>query len=412
MSFPIYVIYSAGLFLWTISSIHYDSPLPAAQYGLGQLLILAALTIMFMADKGKKAIPGLVIAAVFCSLGLSIAYRFAGEKASIQLEDVYTGDLISMIVVFFIVYLLIRFTNIYRIKLINLLAGGGLLLAVYGARLTSALTGGSYLYFGGIMIFGWALLAFPFTAAFLISRREDSYVRGNVRSLPWNLMLMLLYVIILFAGCVLCNEFGLILIIGLTATVLFFIRCRNLLTKCFYTISCAGAAVLSAMKVPHVHDRMQIWLHPAAAAGSEDLAGKAESVLYLFRHLGQAGLWGRGIGSLPVSYYPTLNTDHVMVTLINDYSLILAGLVLALSLFFIRWLLTLPDGLCGYDRYLNLTTALLFGFLILVHTASNLGSFLTAGIGFHWISEGSSVNIMLTVLLAVHCGLLGKKAIS
>ena len=68
-----------------------------------------------------------------------------------------------------------------------------------------------------------------------------------------------------------------------------------------------------------------------------------------------------------------------------------------------------PDGLCVYDQYLNLTCGLIVGFIILVDTASCFGSFITAGIGFPWISDGAAVNIMLTVLMAVHCGLSGKK---
>ena len=160
--------------------------------------------------------------------------------------------------------------------------------------------------------------------------------------------------------------------------------------------------------ISHLRGRVQIWLHPAAAFCNTSLKEKAESVLYLFRNFESMGWGGKGIGNLSKRIYPTLNTDHVLILLMNDYSVLLAFLVMILGIVFVRWMLILPKNVCAYDKYLNITTALTVCFIMLIDISSNLGSFITAGIGFPWISDGSSVNIMLTGLMAVHCGLLGK----
>ena len=73
-----------------------------------------------------------------------------------------------------------------------------------------------------------------------------------------------------------------------------------------------------------------------------------------------------------------------------------------------RWMFKLEPGLCSYDRYLNLTAAIVFSTVVVMHVASNLGSFITAGVGMPFISRGS-VNVMYGVLAGIHAGLLGKE---
>lgn len=412
MIWILYMLFSLGLFFWSTTSIIYNSVIPAAEYLTGIIVLAIFVSIIWKLDRAKIMRKGVVIAAVFMNMGLSIAYRMAeGSQEKLFLgsfKDAYTGDLILMLAAFLITYLVVRWTRIYRFKIVNALIALALPVAVFGARLSGRAVGGSYLYFAGIMIFGVVLSGFPFVMAFFVAQNEDLYRGGNVRNLSWNLMGLLIYTFILYIGCAVCNEFGLLLILGLTTTTLFFIRCKNGLTKLFYTVACAGGAIFAGFMITHLRERIQIWIDPAAAYGDAVLGEKAESVLYLFRHIYQMGWWGKGIGNLPKSIYPTLNSDHVLITLINDYSVWMAASVIVLGALFVRWMLIQPEGLCTYDRYLNLSCALIVCFIILIDVASNLGSFITAGVGFPWISDGSSVNIMLTGLMAVHCGLLGK----
>lgn len=416
MSMIMYLLFSVFLYFWTTMSIHYESSIPNMEYMFGVVVLAVFILIFGFVDRKKLFQKGIMIAAVFMNLGLSMAYRIWPEEDSmstlwLDFHERYVNDLIQMLLIFIVIYLVIRYTRIYKFKLCNYLFIAALPIFIYGARLSGDKTGGSYLYFGSMMIFGLVLMGFPFVAAHFVSAKENKYTgsRPNVRHLPWNLMCLLLYTFLLYGGCVVCNEFGLLLILGLSTTVIFMIRCKNGITKLIYSVVCAGGAFLAGYKISHLSDRIQIWLNPAQAYSKDDLAGKAESTVYLFRHFYSMGWWGKGIGSLSQKLYPTLNTDHALITLLNDYSALIVIAVLILSILFVRWMLSQSAGLEVYDQYLNLTCGLIVAFIILVDVSSNIGSFLTSGIGFPWISEGGSVNIMLMTLLAIHCGLLGKK---
>lgn len=413
MDVLLYMMFSCALYLWTISSLTDCPGVSKMVYLMGMLLLsLFVLIAAFLEDK-KQNRRGLMIAAMFINIGLSISCRVGSNSEDAAFLETfmssYAGDLLPMIILFAITLLVIRYTKIYKLPILNLLLTAFLPIAIFGARLTGRAIGGSYLYFAGVMIFGLVLTGFPFVAAYFLSGNENRYRKGSVRNLSWNLMGLLLYTFFLYIGCVVCNEFGLLLVLGLTTTVLFFIRCRNGVTKFFYTIACGGACIAAAIKVSHVASRIQIWLNPKAAYGNAYLEGKAESVLYVFRNFYRMGWWGNGIGDLSKRIYPTLDTDHVLVTLMNDYSFLLTVMVILLGILFVRWMLIQPSGLGIYDRYLNLSCALIVGFIILIDVASNLGSFIIAGIGYPWISNGSSVNLMLMCLLAVHMGLLGRR---
>lgn len=410
-----YTVFSAALFFWTTSSLKYESRIPFIGYLAGVILLESIIILLHfseMKNEGKHEMNGIVIAAVLMNLGLSVDYRcFDYKDVKNIFENTYLTDLLLMIPAFMIIFALIRYTKLYRYRVFNYLILLALPVSIFGARLSGRLTGGSYLYFAGVMIFGIVLMGFPFAAAWFMSSEENRYLRGRVGNISWNLIGFLLYDFIIYFGCVLCNEYGLLLITGLTASILFFVRCKDIKSKLFYTVSCAGGALLASVKISHLWSRVQIWLHPVTAFHNDGLKEKAESVLYLFRNINGMGWWGKGIGNLSKRIYPTINTDHVLVLLINDYSVLLFIFVVVLGILFVRWMLSSPKDMCAYDRYLNLACASIVCFIILIDVASNLGSFITAGIGFPWISDGSSVNLMLTVLMAIHCALLRKRVV-
>lgn len=409
-----YLIYSLGLFFWSLSSIQYDSAAPAIRYGGALLLLGIFLWIISILDKKKTIRSGVTIMAVFINLGLSVAYRCTSEEALVlrisDLRNTYAGQTVLTISAFLLIYCIVRFTRIYKTTLFNLAAGVSVLVVVYGARLTGTKTGGSYLYFGNIMVFSWVLFCFPFIASYLLSRKEDAYVGRNVQNLSWNLFILLIYTFLLYLASVLNKEFGLVFLIGATTCVLFYVHCRNTntLAKIFYTGICAAGALTAAEFVPHIRDRVQLWFHPELAESTE-MRRKAEAVLYLFRYFRKMGWLGRGIGTLSRSRVPTLRSDHVLLTLMNDYSILLVAMVLLLSVLLIRYLLISPKGVETFDRYLSLAIALTIGFAMLLNVASVLGSFVQAGVSFTWISaSGGQCNLMFTALLATHCGIAMK----
>ena len=410
----IYMMFSISLYFWTVNSIAYDSVIPKIEYMLGIILLATFFSLLWRVDKDKLTVKGILISGIFMNLGLSVDYRVWENVGNKDLmKDIfmrYTADLILMLTVFGVLYLLVGYTRIYKYRIWNYLLLLVLPIVIYGARITGHKTGGSYLYFGGIMIFGLVLMGFPFVAAWFLARREERYFgkKHSVKNLSWNLVGLLIYTFLLFGGCVVCNEFGLLLVLGLTITVLFMINCKNWLSKLVYAAACFGGVVLAGVVITHLNNRILIWLRPSQSYWNDKLAGQAESVLYVFRHIEQMGWWGKGIGNLSERIFPTLNTDHVLITMLNDYSVLIVGSILLLTILFVRWLLQIPANLCLYDRYLNLVCGLIICFIILIDVASNLGSFITAGIGFPLISDGGSANIMLTALMSVHCGLIRK----
>lgn len=321
-----------------------------------------------------------------------------------MLKSTGLWEVVLVIGVFVLVSLLICHTKIYRIRALNVLLAVVLPLAMIGARLTGRKVGGSYLTIFGVMLFGLVLAGFPFVTAALLTTEEKRYVGSDVKKMPWNLALLLLYEGVLFLGCAIVNEYGLLLVIGITGSLLFWLRCKSLWTKVSYSVTCMASALFIALKVGHISQRFEVMVDPVHTSNKK----AAETILYLFRNLPRTGFWGNSIGDLSRAIYRQLDTDHVTVLLMNDYSVVLAVLVIILMMLFGKWLFKLEPGLCSYDRYLNLTAAIVFTTILVMHVASNLGSFITSGVGMPFISRGS-VNVMYVVLAGIHTGLLGKE---
>lgn len=410
MELILYNVFCISLFFWVTGSVKYESSLPLICYLTGVILAEAWVLIMKCAGRDKTTNAGAMMVAVLINIGMAVNYRCTDVSNGLKelLENSYVMDLVLMLIAFAVVYLMVRFTNLYKSRMFNQFIAIVLPVCIFGARLSGRTSGGSYIYFAGFIIFGSVLMGFPFVSAWCMASRENRYWNGKVGNISWNLIVYLFYMFLLYGGCLLCNEMGLLLILGLCGTVLFLIRCKDLKSKIFYISACAGGALAAGMGVTHVWNRVQIWLSPHKAFTNVNLMEQAESVLYLFRHIKMMGYWGRGWGSLPKSIYPTLESDHALITVLNDCGVLFLAVVLVLSVLLVRWMLVSPKMADTYDRYLNLCCALIVGLNILINSAMCLGSFPTAGLGFPWISSGGSVGIMLIVQLAVHCGLLAK----
>ena len=395
----LYYIFCCALWIWTNNSI---TSYQASDRAVYVFLVIGFLVVGSVAYLKWK--HGILIPLMLANVGASIAYRTSPEAVF-----GYFRDMNYMCIAFVAIYLVIRYTKIYQWKIGNLLCMAALPVILLVTRLTAEKVNGAYLDFFGMQIFGLILMAYPFVIASAMAQPEKKYLRNHIRSLSMNLVGLLGYTFVLFIGCAICNEFGLLLVLAMTATIIFYIRCRNIFTKMAYSGACLGGAFVVSLLASHVQDRMRIWLDLKSAAANPDLQVKAETVLYLFRNFNRAGFWGNGIGNLPKSIYTTLNSDHAFVTLIHDFGLLMAILVLILGVLLVKWMLFESEDMNLYDRYLNLSCGVITGLILLIHIASNLGSFVTAGVGFPWVSDGTMTNMMFTVLLAIHCGVNDKK---
>lgn len=403
--FVFYLGYLISLWGWTYFSLAESHSEIIKLYFVAFVLTAALGGIVCFYWRNKKSVrKGVMIALSLMVLGLSIAFR-AGKVA---IEE-YMKDTLIMVVAFVFVYLLIKYTKVYKNRCLNMIAAFSLPSVLIGARVFGEKTGGSYIYFCGLLIFGLVLMGYPFVASYFMSLPEHKYRKGDVKNLSLNVLGFLLYTLFLFAGCTLCNEFSLLLILGITATGIFYVRCRNMLTKLLYTSSCLVGVLVACRFISHVRDRVIIWLNPSEAAQDAGLAEKAETVLYLFRNFKRMGWYGNGISNLSPRIYTTFNSDHVTVTLLNDYSVFIAVLVIGIGILLIWWMFSEVPGIDVYDRYLLLSGGLIVGSMVVIHVGSNLGSFITAGIGFPFVSDGGTVNLMLTTLIATRCAILERK---
>lgn len=407
------VAFCIALYIWTVASITYGTIYPMLGYTLGLMLVMLFVVDGYIICSNKRVRKGVMMLGVYLNLRLSVAYctwtmpdTQGKDKISrwSMLKSTGLQEVVLVIGVFVLVSLLICHTKIYRIRALNVLLAMVLPLAMIGARLTGKKVGGSYLTIFGVMLFGLVLAGFPFVTAALLTTEEKRYVGSDVKKMPWNLALLLLYEGVLFLGCAIVNEYGLLLVIGITGSLLFWLRCKSLWTKVCYSVTCMASALFIALKVGHISQRFEVMVDPVHTSNAK----AAETVLYIFRNLPRTGFWGNSIGDLSRAIYRQLDTDYVTVLLMNDYSVVLAVLVIILMMLFGKWLFKLEPGLCSYDRYLNLTAAIVFTTILVMHVASNLGSFITSGVGMPFISRGS-VNVMYAVLAGIHTGLLGKE---
>lgn len=396
----LYLGFEITLAGWTILSCEGDVQI---MFYLATVIVLCLLGAVILGKQKKNLYCGTLAALALVSVGASLALRMDLAGGTGSHSEQFFEDSIIMVAVFIFTYVMIRYTSVYRMEIFNRMIILLLPMSLLIARLRGEATGGAYIIsFFGVLIFALILAGYPFAAAYFLTRPEEKYLRGDIRSLPMNLTFFLIYNLVLYSISTVCREFGLVLVLGIASTVLFYHRCKNFQTKLIYSVLCASGAGLAAIFTSHIHDRVLIWLHLKDIQPDDDLAGKAESILYLFENLPRAGFWGNGLGTTPTSLIPTLNSDHAFATIILEYSVIFAAAILFCGIVLIKCLLKGCYTENAHAYYLNLTAGLLVGATMLIHVGSNLGSFITAGVGFPFLSEGSSVNSMFAILLAIN----------
>lgn len=392
-----YIGYAAMLGMWVWKSGVLTNPKSYA-FMVMYLLVLG-ITICTTWNKESHTKREVLLSLVLINLGLAVAARM-GEEAFGK----FMMDIFMMTAAFFIVYLVVRYTRLTEIAVLNWLLMLLLPVMLVGARIAGDVVNGSYLTFKGIPVFALVLIGYPFIVAYMMRLPEIKFMGGNVKHLSKTLLVLLGYTVTLFFGCALCNEFGLLLILGVTATCVFYVKCKNWFWKLAYTTTCIAGAIVAATLVPHIHERIDMWLHLEEMVENPVLLDKMGWNLYLFQNLKQIGWWGKGIGTMSASgVYGTLNSDHVYATIINDFSVFIALGILVLACIWLWSIMKTTEGAKTYDYYLHLSIGLSIGMLFLLHISSNLSSFITAGIPLPWVSDASGVNIALAILLAAHC---------
>lgn len=382
------------LSLWSLFSV---------KGNIGDVLFLLLTSILLIAcsiatkryGRRKKVDTSFVrMACILTAVSILVAYPYG------QMKNVFMTVLCS-IPAFLGMYYIGR-VQIYRLKIVgfaSLLLIPALLMAtrILGKPIENTTT---YLSIGNHLL-TVALLMFllPFAMGFCFRTEVDNPFAAKQTALPLNQIALLAWVVVVatLAGIV-NNEYGSVLVIGASASVLFLIYGRNLFSKLGFSLSCVVAMIGILIMSEKVMQRWTIFVNLEKAA--EEFPMEAQPVKYIIDIAPLYGLFGLGNGTLSKSIYPNITSDYVISGLLCNCGLLFTLLVVVLYIVVILKLLRISTE-TDYDRIVIETVAIMIFIMGFLTIAGALGSFLLSGVGMPFVSVAQSVNVVLFALMGL-----------
>jgi cell division protein FtsW (lipid II flippase) len=169
-----------------------------------------------------------------------------------------------------------------------------------------------------------------------------------------------------------------------------------------------GGAALLASKIPHVHDRVESWLHPFR----HDLVeGKAYQIAQSVFAQADGGLFGQGFGQslLEVSkghpIIPAAHTDLIYAVIVNEVGLFGGAAVVVVALLFVaRGFKTATMVNDGFSKLLAVGLASVFALQVFVIVGGVTRLIPLTGVTLPFVSYGGSsivANFILVALLLI-----------
>lgn len=248
-----------------------------------------------------------------------------------------------------------------------------------------------------LMLGGWSLQPSEFAKIF-IPCFFIYHLRGDGSSLHLKGFLKLLGILAIPLGLILIEpDNGTFAIIMATMIMLLFLTRIKRTYWMLPLIVMLGLAVIAASQMPHVSDRLRIYLHPEM-----DLKGKGHQPHQAKVAAGSGGLWGKGLGESlqKLDYLPEAPSDYIAAIYAEEFGFV--GVAFLILLFMLL-------GFCGFS--IAFLTRDLQGFylistmtfLICIQAFLNLGVVSnllpSKGTNLPFISQGGSS--LLSNLLAV-----------
>jgi cell division protein FtsW (lipid II flippase) len=172
-----------------------------------------------------------------------------------------------------------------------------------------------------------------------------------------------------------------------------------------------GGATVLANQVPHVHERVQAWLHPFSPALYNKPGGSYQLAQSLFAQA-DGGLFGRGFGEAlltqvgphgkPVPIVPAAHTDLIYAVIVNEVGLFGGAAILAIGLLFAaRGFKTATLATDGFAKLLATGLTAVFALQIFVIVGGVTKVIPLTGVTLPFVSYGGSSIVANFVLLAL-----------
>ncbi|MBV9212261.1 MAG: FtsW/RodA/SpoVE family cell cycle protein [Actinobacteria bacterium] len=168
----------------------------------------------------------------------------------------------------------------------------------------------------------------------------------------------------------------------------------------------AGGAVFLAQHIPHVHDRVEAWLHPFKPSLVD---GKSYQLAQGVFAEADGGIFGRGLGQslLEVTkghpIIPAAHTDLIFAVIVNELGLFGGAAVVVIGLIFVaRAFKTATLATDGFSKLLAVGLGTIFAIQLFVIVGGVTRLIPLTGVTLPFVSYGGSsivANFMLLALL-------------
>jgi cell division protein FtsW (lipid II flippase) len=176
-------------------------------------------------------------------------------------------------------------------------------------------------------------------------------------------------------------------------------------------VAFVGGAAILANNIPHVHERVEAWLHPFNPTLYNKVGGSYQLAQSLFAQA-DGGLFGRGFGQAlltqvgphgkPVPIVPAAHTDLIYAVIVNEVGLFGGAAVLLIGLLFAaRGFKTATLATDGFAKLLATGLSAVFAIQIFVIVGGVTRVIPLTGVTLPFVSYGGSSIVANFVLLAL-----------
>jgi len=244
-----------------------------------------------------------------------------------------------------------------------------------------------------------------FLASYL-SETRDVLVRGRLLRLSLKHFgpMLVVWVLAMLMLVVIRDLGSAIMFFGGFLALLYVATSRMSLVLAGTALFAGGAAYL-AQHVPHVHDRVESWLHPFKPSLVD---GKAYQVAQGVFAQADGGLFGRGFGQSLLEItkghpiIPAAHTDLIFAVIVNELGLFGGAAIIVIALIFVaRGFKTATLATDGFAKLLATGLTAVFALQVFVIVGGVTRVIPLTGVTLPFVSYGGSSLVANFILLAL-----------